>query len=105
MLEQNTPAISKRVGLKSTDLTPFNIIRTETVLSRLPVHNLSKKGKVDIKITKRNAEGRIDLFWDVSYSDKYGQARQLAYKLDTIVISQRIDALRRPLPKIIRIDG
>jgi hypothetical protein len=29
---------------KFTALAPLNIIRTETVLSKLPVHNLSKKG-------------------------------------------------------------
>jgi hypothetical protein len=27
----------------TTDLAPLTIIRTETVLSRLPIHNLSKK--------------------------------------------------------------
>jgi hypothetical protein len=36
-----------------TDLGPLNIIRTETVLSRLPIHNLSKKGRVNIQITKK----------------------------------------------------
>jgi hypothetical protein len=88
-----------------TDLTPLNIIRTETVLSRLPIHNLSKSGRVDIKITKKNESGKIDLYWDVSYSERYQQARQLAYKLDTIVINRRFDELKKPLPKIIRIDS
>ena len=39
--------------------------------------------------------------WIVSYSDRYGQARQLAYKLDTIVINHHIDEQGRPLPKMI----
>ena len=86
-----------------TDLGPLNIIRTETVLSRLPIHNLSKKGRVNIQITKKNKYGEIDLRWEVSYNDRYGQPRQLAYKLDTIVINQKTDELGRPLPKLIRL--
>jgi hypothetical protein len=86
-----------------TDLTPLNIIRTETVISRLPIHNLAKKGRVDIQIDRKTAKGDIDLKWEVSYSDRYGQPRQLAYKLDTIVINRRIDEEGRPLPKMIRI--
>jgi hypothetical protein len=53
-----------------TDLGPLNIIRTETVLSRLPIHNLSKKGRVNIQITKKNKYGEIDLRWEVSYNDR-----------------------------------
>ncbi len=79
----------------------LDIIRTETVLSRLPIHNLAKKGKVNIQILKTTADGKVDLKWIVSYSDRYGQARQLAYKLDTIVINQHIDEQARPLPKMI----
>ena len=37
---------------------------------------------------------------EVSYSDRYGQARQLAYKLDTIIINHHIEEQGRPLPKI-----
>jgi hypothetical protein len=81
------------------DLGPLDVIRTETVLSKLPVHNLAKKGKVDIQILKTTSGGEVQLKWEVSYSDRYGQARQLAYKLDTIVIDQRIDELGRPLPQ------
>jgi hypothetical protein len=79
----------------------LDFIRTETVLSRLPVHNLSKKGNVNIQIIKTGADGKIELKWIVSYSDRYGQARQLAYKLDTIVINHHIDEQGRPLPKMI----
>jgi hypothetical protein len=43
------------------------------------------------------------LHWEVSYNDRYGQLRQLAYKLDTIVINQKTDELGRPLPKLIRL--
>ena len=79
----------------------LDIIRTETVLSRLPVHNLAKRGNVNIQILKTTPDGKIELKWIVSYSDRYGQARQLAYKLDTIVINQHIDEQGRPLPKMI----
>jgi hypothetical protein len=86
-----------------TDLTPLKVIRTETVLSRLPIHNLAKKGKLDIRITRKHAGGDVDLKWEVSYSERYGQPRQLAYKLDTLVVNRRIDEQGRPLPKLIRI--
>lgn len=81
----------------------LELIRTETVLSRLPVHNLAKQGKVNIQIVKTTPTGEVELKWEVSYSDRYGQARQLAYKLDTIVINQRIDEAGRPLPRLLRI--
>ena len=55
-----------------TALIPLNIIRTETVLSRLPIHNLAKKGRVNIQITKKNEYGDIELRWEVSYNDRYG---------------------------------
>lgn len=84
-------------------LAPLNIIRTETVLSKLPVHNLSKKGKVDIRIVKRDSSGEVHLKWEVSHSDRYGQPRQLAYKLDTLIVNRRIDDEVRPLKPIIRI--
>jgi len=84
-------------------LTPLNVIRTENVVSRFPVHNLSKKGKIEIQIVKRNNQGEIEIKWEVSYNDKHGQARQLAYKLDTIVINRRIEEEGRPLPKLIRL--
>lgn len=82
-----------------SDLTPLNIIRTETILSKLPVHNLAKKGRVDIQIMKLGPRGEVELKWEVSYSERYGQARQLAYKLDTIIVDHKIDEAGRPLPQ------
>jgi hypothetical protein len=82
---------------------PLNVIRTEHVLSRFPAHNLSKKGKIDIEIVKRNAQGEIEIRWEVTYNDRYGQARQMAYKLDTLVINRRIEEQGRPIPKLIRL--
>jgi hypothetical protein len=80
---------------------PISKIRTETVLSRLPIHNLAKRGQVNIQIVKKNPEGEVTLKWEVSHSDRYGQPRQIAYKLDTIVINRRIDEAGRPLPRMI----
>ena len=82
---------------------PLDIIRTETVLSKLPVHNLAKMGRVDIQILKQGLNGQVELKWEVSYSDRYGQARQLAYKLDTIVIDRAIEAAGKPLPERINL--
>jgi hypothetical protein len=82
---------------------PHKIIRTETVISKLPMHNLAKRGRVNIQITKKNESGEVEVQWEVSYSDRYGQARQFAYKLDTIVINRRIDETARPLPVLIKL--
>jgi hypothetical protein len=56
---------------------------------------------VDINIVKKNARGDLSLHWDISYSEKYGDARQLAYRLDTLVINRRIHEYGRPVPKAI----
>jgi len=90
-------------GAPPMALAPLTIIRTETVLSRLPIHTLAKKGSVPIHITRKNGQGEIELHWHVSPNAAYGVPRQLAYKLDTIVIQQRLHALGRPLPPVIRL--
>ena len=84
-------------------LSPLNTIRTETVLSKFPVHNLAKRGKVDIRIVKHGDSGAVQLKWEVSHSDRYGQPRQLAYKLDTLVVNRKLDEEGRPLPQIVRL--
>src|SRR5215475_9973917 len=84
---------------------PLSILRTETVLSRFPIHTLAKRGRVAIAIERTNAQGALELRWDVSYNEHYGPPRQLAYKLDTIVIHQRLDALPRPLPRMLNVGG
>ena len=85
------------------ELAPLSIIRTETALSRFPIHSLSKRGGVDIHITRANHRGEIDFCWEVSPNPKFGQPGQLAYKLDTTVINRILDELGRPLPRIIRL--
>ena len=100
-LTENSLIEHRKAELHPAEFTPFHIIRTETVLSRLPIHNLAKRGKVDIHIVKKNARGELSLHWDISYSEKYGDARQLAYRLDTLVINRRIHEYGRPVPKAI----
>lgn len=100
MSEAQTPS---QLLLIPEELTPLSVIRTETVLSKMPIHNLSKKGKVSIEIKRQNAKGAVELLWDVSYNDKYGQPRQLAYKLDTVVVNRRIEESGRPVPKLIKL--
>jgi hypothetical protein len=85
------------------ELLPLSAIRTETVLSRFPIHNLAKTGNVDIQIRQTKEDGELDLRWEVSYNARYGEPRQLAYKLDTLIINRRIEEVGRPLPKIIRL--
>ena len=65
-------------------LVPLNFIRTETVLSRLPIHNLSKKGQVQIQITVKNAQGHVDLSWQVFPNPAFGTPRQLASKVRSV---------------------
>ena len=87
--------------LQQTAHTPLSILRTETVLSRFPIHTLTKRGRVTIRIRRTNVHGELDVRWEVSYNEHYGPPRQLAYKLDTIVINQILDTLPRPLPRVI----
>src|SRR5580704_2643356 len=91
------------VQVPEPEAATLDIIRTETVLSRLPVHNLAKKGSISIQILKKTATGEVELLWRISPSRDYGEPRQLAYKLDTIIINQRIDESGRPLPKLLRL--
>lgn len=87
----------------SNDLTPVDVIRTETVFSRLPIHNLAKQRRVNIQIEKKTPDGQVELKWEVSYSDRYGQARALAYKLDTIIVDPAVEEAGKPLPDRIRL--
>jgi hypothetical protein len=103
VFNQGTGDGGSPIASTGAEVASLELIRTETVLSRLPVHNLAKKGKVNIQIIKTTPTGEIELKWEVSYSERYGQARQLAYKLDTIVINQRIEEAGRPLPRLLRI--
>ncbi len=81
------------------ELAPLNVIRTETALSRFPIHRLSKRGAVQIEIRNQVSA----LLWEVTYNSKYGQPGPLAYKLDTLIVNRRIEKAGRPIPKLIRL--
>src|ERR1035438_1587961 len=102
-MEESTQATPAQIEEQFQELAPLNIIRTETVLSKLPIHNLAKKGTINIHIIQKNQQGKVELLWKVSPSRDYGEPRALAYKLDTIVINRRLDEAGRPLPGIIRL--
>jgi hypothetical protein len=87
--------------MELAQLAPASIIRTETVLSKMPIHNLSKKGSINIHIVRKGAAGQVDLSWRVSPSRDYGEPRQLAYKIDTLIINRKIEEAGRPLPPVI----
>jgi hypothetical protein len=80
------------------NLPALNRIRVETLLSRYPIHRLSRKAATVV-----NIETRDGVHWEVTYNSKYGQPGPLAYKLDTLVVNRRLDELGRPLPELIRI--
>lgn len=90
-------------GAPQTARAPLSILRTETVLARFPIHQLSTGQDVPIRLTQTNAQGDLALRWAVTYNAYYGPPRHLAYKLDTIVIQQILDALPRPLPRELKL--
>jgi hypothetical protein len=95
------PSTASRLARLTSAGGPLAVIRTETVLSRLPIHTLTKTGQVTIHLVRHAAPGLRDLSWRVSPSLAYGPPRQLAYKLDTVVINRRLDQLEKPLPALV----
>lgn len=88
---------------ETTDLVPLNIIRSETALTRYPIHRLAKKGTISIELKETNERGEVTFRWEVDYSKKRGQPGPLAYKVDTLIINRRIEEAERPLPKVIKL--
>src|SRR5712691_10861456 len=82
---------------------PLSILRAETVLSRFPIHNLTQGRAVTIHLTQTNAQGTLELRWEVSYNERYGPPGPLAYKLDTLVINHILDGLPRSLPRVLAV--
>ncbi len=88
---------------ESEELFPVNPIRVETVLSRFPVHRISKRGNIQIEISERGDAGELVTKWEVSHNTKYGQPGALAYKVDTLIVNRRIDETPRPVPEILKL--
>jgi hypothetical protein len=82
---------------------PPSIIRVETALSRYPAHRLSKKGEIDINITKPALNGEVQTRWEVSPNAKFGQPGPLAYKVDTLIVNRKIEEAGRPMPSDIKL--
>jgi hypothetical protein len=88
---------------ESEEIFPVNPIRVETVLSRFPVHRISKRGSIQIEINERGEAGELVTKWEVSHNTKYGQPGALAYKVDTLIVNRRIDEAPRPVPEILKL--
>jgi hypothetical protein len=88
---------------ESEETFPVNPIRVETVLSRFPVHRISKRGNIQIEINERGEAGELVTKWEVSHNIKYGQPGALAYKVDTLIVNRRIDEVPRPVPEILKL--
>ena len=101
MASRNTPS-RPAPSPTGNELTPMKLIRTESVLSRFPIHTLSAKNDVELEILKKNGDGEVVIKWHVSYS-QLGAPGRLAYKLDTLILNRKIEAAGRPVPNLIRI--
>lgn len=72
--------------------------------TEMPVHQIAKRGQEEIRILRRAAQGgQVSMYWKVEPNLAVGRPGQLAYHLDTWVIKRRLDELRRPIPRLIRI--
>src|SRR5262245_11572969 len=78
------------IKVSISQLAPLEVIRTENVMSKFPVHNLAKNGNISIKLTRTRPNGEIDYYWEVTPNPKYGEPNQLAYQIDTLIIAWRI---------------
>jgi len=121
-----TPRVNlEKQPAKALDLE--QVIRTETVLSRLPFHNLSKKETLEVVLTREAAPGaetpltdrgqdggekarrlqqrlsRYELYWKVSPNLEFGEPRQLAYDIDTLIVNKRLDEISRPIPRWLKL--
>lgn len=88
------------VLIEDEELARVVPIRTETTLTRYPIHRIAKKGTIRIKQTKQNERGKAITTWEVK-----NPPGPLAYKLDTIIINRRIDEMRNrgEIRKIIKL--
>ena len=77
----------------------LTVLRTETALSRFPLHLLTTSQ--DVQIELQNQSGAV--YWSVSYNSKYGAPGQLAYKIDTLLVNRRIEEAGRHIPEVIRL--
>ena len=119
---------TKQPASKILDLE--QLIRAETVLSRLPIHNLERSNEEDFRIMIRRrkndrqieseqlAEKALKLstkekqnnklanyhfYWKVSPNAHYGWPSKLSYDFETLFLAKLLDTIGRPLPRILRL--
>ncbi len=88
---------------QNAELLPLHSIRTETVLSRFPIHRLAKRGTINIEVKELTGTGELKTTWEVDYPKKLGQPGPLAYKVDTLIINRRLEESLRPIPSVVRL--
>lgn len=87
---------------RESQVVPFNPIRIERELSRFPIHQLAKKGCLDIDIRGRDKKGR-EFRWMVAPNRVYGEPKELAYKIDTLIVNRRIQEAGKIKPKVVKL--
>ena len=93
--------MKKKIATSTSDeTTEIVTIRVEKELCRFPIHNLSKSKVGYIHIVDRDKSGR-EINWRVSPSRDYGEPRELAYQVDTLVVNKSIDEAGEIKPKIL----
>jgi hypothetical protein len=97
------PTVTDEARPSIPELTPQNVIRVETALSRYPVHRLAKQRTKSIEVRDRSDDGETLIKWKVIPSRDYGHPGPLAYKIDTLIVNRRIEEASRPVPKIIKL--
>lgn len=96
-------AVTDEVKPTMAELTPQNVIRVETAMSRYPVHRLARQRTSSIEIREESPDGETLIKWEVGASNNYGHPGPLAYKIDTLIVNRRIEEASRPIPKIIKL--
>jgi hypothetical protein len=96
--------VSNRIHIVSEPAVgEIDPIRVELLSTEFPIHQVAKRGEQPIRILKRKDGGRVEMQWSVEYNPDVGAPGQLAYRLDTWVIKQRLGQLKRPFPRLVRI--
>jgi hypothetical protein len=98
-MRPNEPLPQSPLRGEKTEDDGLTMLRSETALSRFPLHGFVK-GKI-VQIELQNQVGAV--LWRVDHNSRYGQPGMLAYKLDSLFINRRIEKAGRPVPKIIRL--
>ncbi|NEP62220.1 MAG: hypothetical protein F6K31_35665 [Symploca sp. SIO2G7] len=87
---------------RETKVIPLNPIRIERELSKFPVHQLAKRGSLNVDIRGRDRKGR-EFRWMVAPNRVYGEPKELAYRIDTLIVNRRIEEAGKVKPKVIKL--